>query len=170
MKKLFLVFLLLFFFTTKAQINDNLFLIINKDNPRYRDNVDLSFLTAKIYYFDNKRNHAWSVSFNYFNKSTPDYSARYILLLPKSMLVDYQRKNKILYVKEEEKKWENMSFNDFTIHFLSRYPHYTEIYYNEADKKYITEKRYNIFMIKEEDLEKDYIPCYEVDIHLDLGR
>ncbi|WP_400136559.1 hypothetical protein [Capnocytophaga canimorsus] len=82
------------------------------------------------------------------------------------MFKEFEKKNSVIYVKQEEEKWIKMQFDEFSSQVLERSPHYEDRFYNYYDKEYQTEKRYNIFIIKEEDLEEDYIPCYEVQLFI----
>lgn len=166
MKKLIVIFLCISFAKIQAQINPNtLFLVINKDNPHYLE-INNSYVSMKVYTIDNPTPYLWRANFSYFSKATADYPARYILTLPKKMLNDFKQRQKVLFVKEEEPKWYKMTFDEFskTISYLA--PYYTEIFFNDDSQKYETEKRYNIFIIKEEDYEKDHIPCYETLLYI----
>lgn len=103
----------------------------------------------------------------HFTEEMLDYPARYILLLPQNIFADFKRRNRILYVKDEEKKWQNMSFKELSEHFLSLIPEEGYIHYNEDYKEYIYQKRYNVFLIKEEGFDKEQVPCYEVQLFID---
>ncbi|GIM59614.1 hypothetical protein [Capnocytophaga canimorsus] len=151
----------------KAQINSNsLFFVINNDNPNFYEKVIGRNITQKTYGINCPNSPFWSVSFMYFSKDFFDYPARFVLLMPQTMFKEFEKKNSVIYVKQEEEKWLKMQFDEFSSQVLERSPHYEDRFYNYYDKEYQTEKRYNIFIIKEEDLEEDYIPCYEVQLFI----
>lgn len=170
MKNILTILSFLFVIELSAQINPNtLFLVVSKNNPKYRNSLDFGTFTAKAYTIDNAANN-WNASFIYHKNDMYDFSSQYVLLLPQSMFHYFKTQNNVLFVKTEEPKWLKMDLNRFSYYFSDERFHYTEIYYNKIDKKYVTQHKYNLFIIEEEDLEKDYIPCYEVSMKINLNH
>ncbi|ATA89264.1 hypothetical protein ACI75Y_09440 [Capnocytophaga stomatis] len=177
----------------QAQINpSSLFLVIQngdkmikKESRKIRiDSNPNEFYTEEIKYFKNHQeirfsypngtfsdfyeaHYAnetlnWQVTFRHSHIDDEKSANNYILLLPKSMFKSYTRKGNVHNFKDLERKWDVINIADFSVKMRTNHSEY--VYRHLFNGKFSETIRYNIFIVFSSDLEKDYIPCYEVDV------
>lgn len=106
--------------------------------------------------------HNWRVAFRFSKNSITPINSNYILLLPKEMFNSYQEKGNTISKKEKEKEWNPITIAQISRQIRTNYSEY--VYRHLSEGKFFDRIKYNIFIVFTSDLEKDYIPCYEVDV------
>ncbi|WGU68459.1 hypothetical protein QIU19_14965 [Capnocytophaga canimorsus] len=84
------------------------------------------------------------------------------MLLPKSMFKSYAQKGNVHKFKDLKKEWDVINIVDFSAKMRTNHSEY--VYRHLSRGKFSETIRYNVFIVFSSDLERDYIPCYEVDV------
>lgn len=187
MRNKLIIALFLFAFKSFAQIATNhLFIIIdNKDGVQktesrkirsndegtkfhiekttyYKEHQEIDLIyengeVSKIYkYFYVNEPKNWQISFRFRNHFNGNIINNFILMLPKERFEEIARER--YYANYLETLWSKIDLNTIGP-FYRKYEYY--------DKRASYAKgvyRSNVFIVFTSDLEKDYIPCYEVDV------
>ncbi|VEJ18981.1 Uncharacterised protein [Capnocytophaga canimorsus] len=104
----------------------------------------------------------WQVTFRHSHINNQESANNYILLLPKSMFKSYAQKGNVHKFKDLKKEWDVINIVDFSAKMRTNHSEY--VYRHLSRGKFSETIRYNVFIVFTSDLEKDYIPCYEVDV------
>ncbi|CEN47768.1 hypothetical protein ACI76Z_07710 [Capnocytophaga canimorsus] len=104
----------------------------------------------------------WQVTFRHSHINNQESANNYILLLPKSMFKSYAQKGNVHKFKDLKKEWDVINIVDFSAKMRTNHSEY--VYRHLSKGKFSETIRYNVFIVFSSDLEKDYIPCYEVDV------
>ena len=151
-----IIIFILFVKCTFAQaVSKSLFLVVDRKS----DTFFLKGKTRKNFrynYSNEKRN--WNLSLYHNHISNSVYN-NYKYSLPKEMITELKRKGNL-----EDIQLFMAKLNDFNIKELGQFfsKHYSYYYeYLEKNRKK-TFKRYNIFIVFKADLDKTFVPCYEV--------
>lgn len=184
MKKLLFILSVLFFGKLQAQLSyHSLFLVfddtegvinVEKQNIKehhftrtiynYKYHKDIIEINAKneidseYFYYTFCKKDVWSVDL-YHHKKPANSADNIIIFLPKIIYEYYERLDNIKTITEMEKIWETLTHQSFSL-FFKNYMYIFKPFDNEP-----WGIRYNVFMIFKSDLEKDYIPCYEVRVN-----
>lgn len=185
MKKLLFFLCVLFFSNIQAQLSFNsLFIVfddtegvINIEKKQIKEQNLTRIVHQYKYHKDiievNKKNEIdnqyfqytfckediWSVDL-YHNKKPVDRADKVILLLPKILFEYYERLGNIKSVTEMEKIWDTLTQQTSALFFKNHM-----YMFKPFKPEELWGIRYNIFMVFKSDIDKDYIPCYEVDVH-----
>ncbi|GIZ15959.1 hypothetical protein [Capnocytophaga catalasegens] len=101
----------------------------------------------------------WWVSLHHSHRTGGKYN-NYILHLPKELFDSFKEaRNKVKTISEMEKIWKTLDSNNYSF-FFEGYKYYFQL--PIAQKGYY---RDNVFMVFTSDLEKEFIPCYEVNVY-----
>ncbi|MFK8285391.1 hypothetical protein [Capnocytophaga canis] len=187
MRNKLIIALFLFAFKSFAQIATNhLFIIIdNKDGVQktesrkirsndegtkfhikkithYKEHQEIDLIhengeVSKIYeYFYVNEPENWQISFRFRNHFNGNIINNFILMLPKERFEEIARER--YYANYLETLWSKIDI-DAIGPFYRKYE-----YYDKSASYAKGVYRSNVFIVFTSDLEKDYIPCYEVDV------
>lgn len=153
-----IIIFILFVKCTFAQaVSNSLFLVVDREN----DTVFLKGKTTKNFRYNNSNEKMnWNLSF-YHNHIPNSVYNNYKYLLPKEMIIELKRKGNL-----EDIQLFMAKLNDFNIKELGQFfsKHYSYYYeYLEKNRKK-TFKRYSIFIVFKSDLDKTFVPCYEMSL------
>lgn len=160
------IFILAIFFTysvVKAQITSPIFVVIDKNNPNVKEEefktTDYGKSVLREYSFINKEKD-WLVTFRsqYLEKRQENPM---IILLPQGSFHYYKKSHRVLISDKMENVWRNTDFDNFYIYYKQTFSTYIQKSL-DIDSKVKHYVKYNIFLIFSSDLDKEYIPCYEV--------
>ncbi|MGO2103170.1 MAG: hypothetical protein ACTH5N_03480 [Psychroflexus halocasei] len=159
MKKLIYLFILLFFAQTicAQSISNSLFLVVDKqtDSIKVSSKDSINF---KYYHFNKKKN--WLINLSHIYVPGADQN-NYKYLLPKEMISELGRKGNLEDIQAFMAKLNHFNYKELAQFFIKHYSYYYE-YLQKSRKK--TYKRYNIFIIFKSDLDKTFVPCYEMTL------
>ncbi|WP_172920075.1 hypothetical protein [Capnocytophaga canis] len=187
MRNKLIIALFLFAFKSFAQIATNhLFIIIdNKDGVQktesrkirsndegtkfhiekttyYKEHQEIDLIyengeVSKIYeYFYVNEPENWQISFSFNHYANGGTINNFILMLPKERFEEIARER--YYANYLETLWSKIDLNTIG-------PFYRKYEYYDKSASYAKGVyRSNVFIVFTSDLEKDYIPCYEVDV------
>ncbi|GIM60572.1 hypothetical protein CAPN008_06220 [Capnocytophaga canis] len=78
------------------------------------------------------------------------------------MFESFKRKGNVAIFQDAQKQWKIYNRKEFINKIRTNHSQY--IYRHLSGGKYRDTTHNNIFIVFSSDLEKDYIPCYEVDV------
>ncbi|WP_157908930.1 hypothetical protein [Capnocytophaga canimorsus] len=131
-------------------------------------NVELLFDNGKnanyyiAYYINQSENWQVSFRFDYYKGEENETYGGYILLLSKPMFESFKRKGNVVLFQDVQKQWKIYNRKEFINKIRTNHSGY--VYRHLSEEKYRDTTHNNIFIVFSSDLEKDYIPCYEVDV------
>ncbi|MFJ1490783.1 hypothetical protein [Capnocytophaga canis] len=112
--------------------------------------------TSFSYQYRNKE--IWGVTLSHLNAEESKHN-NYILLLPKQMFDLYKETDRVKNISEMETIWETLTQNSFSM-FFRNYQYFFQMPLFDGRSF-----RSNVFMVFSSDLNKDYIPCYELNVY-----
>ncbi|GIZ15958.1 hypothetical protein [Capnocytophaga catalasegens] len=194
--KFYIITLFLYLHTTQAQINpSSLFLLIDDSggvvkieqreinsqsiDKKYvlkttlyneHQEVELIYDSGEkdkyyyIYYVNEPKNWQVSFRFDYYRKQKQISYGGYILLLSKLMFENFRKRGNVTNFHTIQKKWSNYNKDEFTEKMRINHAEY--VYRELIEGKYRNIIRNNVYLVFSSDLDKDYIPCYEVEVSI----
>ncbi|WP_394907148.1 hypothetical protein [uncultured Mesonia sp.] len=152
-----IIIFILFVKCTFAQaVSKSLFLVVDRRIDSIIQENGNSNVKIKYYHVNKRKN--WYLSLRHTN-FPKNFQNNYKYSLPKEMITELKRKGNL-----EDIQLFMAKLNDFNIKELGQFfsKHYSYYYeYLEKNRKK-TFKRYNIFIVFKADLEKTFVPCYEM--------
>ncbi|MFJ1322837.1 hypothetical protein ACILDT_07475 [Capnocytophaga canis] len=142
--------------------------ILKTSYYKEHQNVELLFDNGKnanyyiAYYINQSENWQVSFRFDYYKGEENETYGGYILLLSNPMFESFKRKGNVAIFQDAQKQWKIYNRKEFINKIRTNHSQY--IYRHLSGGKYRDTTRNNIFIVFSSDLEKDYIPCYEVDV------
>ncbi|RPD91171.1 hypothetical protein EGM88_15155 [Aureibaculum marinum] len=154
----FTIFISFITVNSYSQISKNSLILMISE----KDSIYISDETSvKIRYSYNNNNNGWWLLLNHIYIEDNNEN-NYKILLPKVTVDQYTENGNIITTDEFEKEIDTLSLNQASKLLRLRYPPY---YYEYLDDNvYKTQRRYNIFILKESDLNEKYVPLYEVNL------
>ncbi|MFD0932614.1 hypothetical protein ACFQ0R_08420 [Psychroflexus salinarum] len=152
-----IVFVMLVKCAFSQSISTSLFLVVDKktDSIKVSNKDSINF---KYSHFNKKKN--WLISMSHIYVSGADQN-NYRYLLPKEMISELERKGNLEDIQPFMIKLNHFNFKELAQFFSKHYSYYYEYLYRSRKKTY---KRYNIFIIFKSDLDKTFVPCYEMSL------
>lgn len=111
--------------------------------------------TSFIYQYRNKE--IWGVTLSHLKAEESQHN-NYVLLLPKQIFDLYKETDRVKNITEMETIWETLTQKSFSI-FFRNYQYFFQMPVFDGRSF-----RSNIFMVFSSDLDKEYIPCYELHV------
>ena len=157
-----IITVLLLFITSSLQllgqnVKNNLYLLIDKEDMLIES--EKSDLTMK-YYFENRENN-WYLRLTHLYSDDNGYRNHYRYDLPNQMIDELQRNGNIIQTRTLTKKIGSLNIAKAKAFFRLHYSYYYDYVYKS---RYRTYRRYNVFLIFKSDMDKKYVPCYEVSV------
>ncbi|AEK23922.1 hypothetical protein ACIRNY_05060 [Capnocytophaga canimorsus] len=148
----------------KIRANDKGTEFYTKKTTHYKQHqeIDLIYENGEIskiceYFYVNEPQN-WQISFRFNNYFNGGIHNSCILMLPKERFKEIVKRKENYYIKNLEEIWKEMKGDAIWL-FVTAYSYFDQKNYQQ-DGTY----RDNVFMVFTSDLEKNYIPCYEVDV------
>ena len=161
-KSMINIFIVLYLFLVSTSINSqsinkSLFLLVDRKTDSIYENGKSS-LRIRYRHFNEKQN--WVLNLEHINIPN-DKRNHFRYLLPKEMVKEFVRKGNVREIKLFMRELDTLRLKELGNYFKVRY-----LYFYEYLKKnqYKTQRRYNVFLFFKSDLEKEYIPFYEVSL------
>lgn len=151
---------LIFLYTTitfSQSFDKSLFLIVDKkvDSVHIDENKP-----TKIRFTLSNEKKNWLITFSH--TTIPNYTENnFVYYLPKQFISDLKNIGKVKKIEAIERIASSLNRGELSKYFKSHYSYQYEYIHKS---KYEVFRKYNIFIILKEDLEKEYIPCYEVSV------
>lgn len=152
-----IIFILFVKCTFAQSVSNSLFLVVDREN----DTVFLKGKTTKNFRYNNSNEKMnWNLSL-YHNHIPNSVYNNYKYLLPKEMIIELKRKGNLEDIQLFMAKLNDFNIKELGQFFSKHYSYYYE-YLEKSRKK--TFKRYNIFIVYKSDLDKTFVPCYEMSL------
>ena len=158
--------LILFVFITSTSylsgqnVKNNLYLLIDKEDMLIES--EKSDLTMK-YYFENRENN-WYLRLTHLYSDDNGYRNHYRYDLPNQMIGELQVNRNVMKINTLTNKLRSLNIAKAKAFFRLHYSYYYDYVYKS---RYRTYRRYNVFLIFKSDMDKKYVPCYEVSVFID---
>lgn len=161
--KLVITFLLVLSLTEvySQNVKNNLYLLFD-DKKDMKIEKDKSNLTMK-YYFENRKKN-WYLRLEHKYLDDDGYRNNYRYDLPKQMIQELNDNGNIMTLKALTTKIESLNIAKTKAFFRLHYSYYYDYI---KKRRYRTYRRYNVFLIFKTDMDKKYVPCYEVSVFID---
>lgn len=105
-----------------------------------------------------RNNEIWGVNFSHTKAEESQYN-NYVLLLPKQIFNLYKETDRVKNITEMETVWETLTQKSFSMFFRNyQYLFQMPVFDGRSFRS-------TIFMVFSSDLNKDYIPCYELNVY-----
>ncbi|QSS98051.1 hypothetical protein [Psychroflexus sp. ALD_RP9] len=159
--KNYIALIIIIFFVKCAfsqSISKSLFLVVDRQTDTIIQHNENSNVKIKYYHVNKSKN--WNLGLRHIN-SPNNFQNNFRYLLPKEMVSELERKGNLEDIKPFMIKLNNYNNKEVSQFFSKHYSYYYE-YLQKGRKK--TYKRYNIFIIFKSDLEKTFVPCYEMTL------
>ena len=138
-------------------ISNSLFLVVDKKTDSItRGSKD----STNFKYFHTNEKKNWGISLSHIYVSGADQN-NFRYLLPNEMIPELERKGNLEDIKPFMIKLNHFNFKELAQFFSKHYSYYYEYLYRSRKKTY---KRYNIFIVFKSDLDKTFVPCYEMSL------
>lgn len=139
-------------------ISNSLFLVVDKQTDTIIQENENSNVKIKYYHVNKSKN--WNLGLRHINSSN-NFQNNFRYLLPKEMISELERKGNLEDIQSFMIKLNHFNFKELAQFFSKHYSYYYEYLYKSRKKTY---KRYNIFIIFKSDLDKTFVPCYEMSL------
>lgn len=147
-----------------SQISKNSLVILVKEKDSVYIN-DETFVKMRYEYRNN--NEGWWLLFDHVYGENYNEN-NFQILLPNKTVNQYQKNGNIVTTDELEHRLDALNLDNASKYMRLNYPPY---YYEYLDDNvYKTQRRFNIFLLKESDLQNDYVPLYEVSLIMGLNE
>ena len=158
--KLVITFLLVLSLTEvySQNVKNNLYLLLDRKQDTIIENEESNFKMKYVFVNSEKNWHL-----RLAHKYSEDHGMRnhYRYELPNQMIKELKRNGNILKIKALIAKIDSFNIAEAKEFFRLHYSYYYDYVYKS---RYRTYRRYNLFLIFKSDLDKKYVPCYEVSV------
>lgn len=119
----------------------------NRNTQKWFKSLSYEYIIPKKY---------WRVSFSHI-KEGRGKNGNYVISLPKEVFELFKEAEKVKTISELQTIWSGLDWRNYS-YFFDNYRYYFQLPIMQRGHY-----RDTIFMVFTSDLEKDYIPCYEVN-------